>query len=285
MSRAKGYKPSSEHHRKRFGAVHAFLAGALNFPPAASLSQHAPPVMDQGETSSCGGHGTAVGVAIALAAKGKPLPFVPSPKGIYDDARCVEREVLADGHLAPLTDEGIDPATLLEALSTCGVRAIRAPTSDGRYSDCEPKTINEPETMLDDEEAGETLIVGEHAIDPEDPDFPRLVAACIANKQAPVGVGICADGAFETWGDDWKPGKAPLDGAPRREDADHWVVVLAYRTAKDGSLEFLIRNSWGEGWGCPDDAKSSGGCIWVTAHWLQRSCAEAIAFDVEVEVA
>ena len=277
-----GYRPSKLEDLARFKHVRHLLGAAPTYPPASSTSQHAPPVLDQGPTSSCGGHGSCVGVATALAAKGFPLPFVPSPKGIYDDAREVGRATLPDGSLAPLTDDGIDPATLLQSLALNGVRPIQAPTSDGRYSDCEPSTINVPETVAEDEIAQQDLLVGEYMIDPRDAAFPGLLAACIA-KGVPVGMGIPATGAFESWGDSYTPGKAPLAGPGDFNAADHWIVCLDYRTETDGSLSFLIRNSWSEAWGCPDQ-KSKGGCIWVSAAWLQTACAEAIAFDVTIKV-
>jgi hypothetical protein len=203
-------------------------------------------------------------VTTALAFAGTPLPFVASPKGIYDDAR------VAGG--GPLEDGGIDPATLLQSLSSNGVRAIQAPTPDGRYSDCDPATINVPETDAQNSAASQDLLVGEYALDPRDIAFPGLVAACVS-RGVPVGVGIVADGPFEAWGESWSAGKAPLDGIADFNQADHWVVVLDYRTAADGSLVFKIRNSWSKRWG-------DSGNIEVTANWLQSSCMEAIAFAV-----
>ena len=265
MSHARGYIPSSAAERARFKHVHHLLGSSSpTYPPAASTSQHAPPVMDQGQTSSCGGHGTAVGVATALAAKGTPLPFVPSPKGIYDDAR-------AAGGESPLADNGIDPATLLTSLVANGVRAIQAPTSDGRYSDCDPATINTPETPEQNAAASQDVLVGEYMIDPRDPAFPGLTAACLA-RGVPVGVGIQAE-PFESWN-----AGAPLGGTADYTQADHWVVVLDYYTDTNGNLIFKIRNSWSEGWG-------DAGCIEVTAGWLQSSCGEAIAFDVSLPAA
>ena len=75
---------------------------------------------------------------------------MPSPKGIYDDVRCLERATLLDGSLAPLSDTGIEPSDLIPALSNEGVRAIRAPTSDGRYSDVEPANVNAGPSVDDD---------------------------------------------------------------------------------------------------------------------------------------
>lgn len=260
MSHARGYTPSSAEDRARFKHVrHLLGADATSYPPAATTSQCAPDVMDQGQTSSCGGHGTAVGVTTALAFKGTPLPFVASPKGIYDDARVASGE-------SPLTDDGIDPATLLQSLAKNGVRAIQAPTSDGRYSDCDPATINTPETPEQDAAASQDVLVGEYMIDPRDSAFPALVASCIA-VGVPVGVGIVAD-PFENW----TPG-SPLDGTVDFNNADHWVVILDYYTDAGGNLVFKIRNSWGKGWG-------DAGNIEVTARWLQSSCMEAIAFAV-----
>lgn len=269
--RGKGFRPSPAHKQRRFASVHHLVGADLSFPPSFDLETFAPDVMDQGQTSSCGGHGTSVGVYAALAAKGTPLPFVPSPKGIYDNARQL------DAPSAPLTDDGIDPATLLQALAQHGVRKIQAPTLDGRYSDCDPATINAPETLAEDEEGARDLLVGEYAVDPRDPSFDRLVAATLFQKKAPVGVGICADGAFQAWGEGSVGDDKPAFVFPTNwQSADHWVVVVGLRTAADGSLELKIRNSWSRGWGLR-------GSIWVRN--LAGSTAEAIAFDVAAKAA
>jgi Papain family cysteine protease len=285
MPHSKGYRPSKPADLARFRPVrHLFGARegvVLGYPAAAATSPHAPAVMDQGSgpngTSSCIGHGSSVGITTALAAKGTALPWVASPKALYDNVRELGRTKLPDGSLSPLVDEGGDPATLLQSLAGSGVRAIRAPTSDGRYSDCEPATINAPETAPEDEEGRRDLLVGEYSIDPRDPEFPGLVAACIA-RGVPVGVGIPGEGAFEAWGDNWSPSSAPLAGPADFNEADHWVVVLDYSTARDGSLVFVLRNSWSADWG-------NNGNIAIAEAWMIAGCAEAIAFDVAVKAA
>jgi hypothetical protein len=281
MPHSKGYRPSRPEDLARFRPVrHLFGARdgvVLGYPAAAATSPHAPAVMDQGGTSSCIGHGSSVGITTALAAKGTPLPWVASPKGLYDDVRELGRSKLPDGSLSPLADDGGDPATLLQSLAASGVRAIRAPSSDGRYSDCEPATINTSETASEDEEGRRDLLVGEYSLDPRDPEFPGLVAACIA-RGVPVGVGIPGDGPFEAWGDHWSPSSAPLTGSADFNEADHWVVILDYVTAADGSLVFVVRNSWSADWG-------KGGDIAIAEAWMTAGCAEAIAFAVTIEAA
>jgi len=126
-------------------------------PDAVDLEPLAPAVMSQGSTSACTGHGTSV--AIAIATKGA-LPFVASPRGIYGVARAVDRQSPIDG----MTDSGAMPDQVVRGMSAWGVRPIAAPTSDGRYSDCEPANVNDEPTLGEIESSSHALIVGSHAI-------------------------------------------------------------------------------------------------------------------------
>lgn len=270
--RGRGYIRSCLSKCWRFGSALALLGASPSFPPSASILSHAPRRLNQGQTSSCGGHGTSAAIYATCSALGRPLAFVPSPKGIYDDVRCLERAVLPDGQLAPLQDNGIEPADLIPALSREGVRSIRAPTPDGRYSDVTEENVNSGPTSADDAESQQHLVLGLHAIDTHATDFHQQVAASIASGRA-VGVGIWADDAFENW----TAGSPPLDGVAdfSQPGRGHWVCVLAYKTLPDGRLAFQIVNSWGDEWG-------DHGTIWVTEWWLRSSCMEALVFDVQL---
>lgn len=293
----KGYQPSD---RAQLAAAHPAThqkLRALRYPDRASLLPYCAPVMDQGSgpfgTNSCVPHAASCGIvaangfAVAMRAA-KPIGIVPSPKGIYDELRAVDRVMGPDGRLSDMTDDGSDPLTLTVVLPKAGVRAMRNPTSDGRFSDCEPASINAPETLAEDEEALKVCVAGEHAIDPREGDFLPMVAASIASGR-PVLVGIEATDDFERWAPNMA---APLASGASFTRADHGVLVVAYYVVRggaitlddgtvirvglpDGTILPLIRNSWSEAWG-------ASGNILVTGDWLQRACAEAIVFDVTI---
>jgi hypothetical protein len=157
-----------------------------------------------------------------------------------------------------LTDGGADLSDDATALAKWGVAPIQAPTSDGRYSDVEndPPDNTFPEAdPAQLELAGKDLIAGEYAI-PVDAQAPVLCALAL-DAGIPIWVGFEVDQAFE----DATP--STVVGAPDPAYAlgGHAVYLSAYRTAADGSYEFLLQNSWGSDWA--DD-----GAVWVSEAWI-----------------
>jgi hypothetical protein len=238
--------------------------------------------MDQGAgkfgTGSCWGHGTSAAIAILRdPSTGGPLvPFVPSPKGLYDNGRAVTLAIENPvGDLPPLEDVGTVPAHGLIGLNRFGVRAIEAPTSDGRYSDCEPATINEHESFLEIEDS--QIVVTEHGINSR--GFSRTVELCatLASKRA-YGFGSLVGLRYQLWTPDQAPISDTLDASP---DDGHWQCGIGYSKVVDGvprmpalvelfkgfdltgvNALLKVRNSWGRGVG-------AGGNWWVTDTWAQ----------------
>jgi len=254
-------------------------SGVAAFPPSATLVACAPPVMDQRQSNSCTGHGGSGGAYTACAAKGNPLPFVPSQRGVYGDARCEERTMLSDGSLAPLKDEGATIADVIGALEKSGVRKM-GPLNGSAFSDVTAVNVNDPPTLAEDEESARDLLVGAYAI-ANGSNLGAHIADAIANHKAPVIIGVYVDTAFEQWGENASPSKAPLDGAPDASDPNgggHCMYIIGYRTESTGSLSFQIRNSWGPDIGVHGD-------WWVTERWLAAALWEAYALDVTPKAA
>lgn len=252
------------HARRLQKSSRELLGGAPAFPDEASLQQFEAPILDQGMTGSCTGHGTAQGIYVSFAAAGQPLPWVPSPAGIYTLGRCIERARTGGG--GDLTDEGAMPADVMEGISRWGVRPIQAPTSDGRFSDVTPRDVNDEPQLGDLETDALRLVVGEYRIDETADDVVDQVCAAIA-AGIPVGVGIFVDRAFENW----MPGQPPI-GAPNERDPEgggHWVVLTAYTTDAKGSRVFRVVNSWGDTW-------ADAGTALVSEAWAKK------AFDLYV---
>lgn len=243
------------------------VGAAPKNPASADVSGFAAGVLDQGPTGACTGHGGAQGLVIAFAAAGRPLPFVPSPDGLYRDERCLERTKGPDGTFPPLTDEGAEPADLFRAGALCGVRAIQAPTADGRNSDVDPATVNDEPRLDQSATEALTIITGGYRIDETAADMAEQVCAALAAKM-PVGLGFFCDSRFQAW----TPAAGPLNSYNLQDQTGggHFVVIVGYRTDASGARIFRILNSWSALWG-------DTGFIEVTTAWLR-----AVAWDLYI---
>lgn len=256
MTRAKGYVPDPAGHRANgFHLLAAYRATST--PSAADLTPCTPPVMDQNQCGSCTGHGTACGIATACTKAGKPLPFVPSPRGIYCLARAVDRSDPS----RPLTDDGAMPNQVMRSISEWGVRPIQAPTSGGLYSDCEPSNVNAEPTLDELTADAHDSIVGWYRIDATGADRIAQLRQALAAGH-PVGIGTFVATSFENW----QAGDPPV-GAQDPSDPNgggHWTCLIGYRTGSAGETIFRLRNSWGESWG------DSGNCD-VSEAFVQQA--------------
>jgi len=91
--RATGYIPDpAGHMRTPFRSesrVAPVASASLAAAGLAAIKRH----FDPGQTGSCTGHSLAATIATAFAAAGTPLPFIPSPTGIYTNGRAVDRKI------------------------------------------------------------------------------------------------------------------------------------------------------------------------------------------------
>lgn len=258
MSRAKGYIPDPAGHRSNgFHLLAAASRPDSLIPASVDMSPDAPPVMDQNQCGSCTGHGTACGLYTALKQAGQPLSFVPSPRGLYDVARCIDR---ADPSM-PLGDDGAMPNSVMRGVSEWGVRPIHAPTSAGEYSDCEPANVNIEPTLAELTEDSSESFVGWYRISATGAARTQQLRQALAAGH-PVGVGTFVASSFENW----RAGDPPC-GAQDQNDPQgggHWVCAIGYRTEAGGATSFRLRNSWGTTWG-------DNGDIWVTEAFMDEA--------------
>jgi hypothetical protein len=212
--------------------------------------------MDQGDTGSCTGHGTACGIYTTC---GDKLGFVPSPDGIYRNARCVDRAAKHhSGALPKLSDDGAFIDIVMRGITAYGIRPIDAPTSDGRYSDCEPSSINDEEMLGDAEIEATTLLIGEYAITATGALRIQQMRQALAAGYA-ITFGAFVDMAFENWTPDLPPQGACDPNDPN--GGGHCMCVIGYQTEVDGKTTFIVRNSWGATWG-------AGGNILVSEDFV-----------------
>lgn len=260
-----GYLRDEPRHRTQKD-VRALLASmrAQALPEATSLRKFAAPVLDQGPTSACIGHGSAQGICIGInsiaaqSGNGLGLPWTPSPRHIYYGARCAS-DVRPDASMT-LQDGGAYPANGMWAVQRYGIRPIEAPSPDGRYSDVDPSNVNEDLDFGDLEQGDLTIVVGEYRINEAAFDVVEQVKQTLAVAQVPVGVGFQVDRAFMAGSSSAidEPGPDILGG--------HWTTVIGYRPSatRPGEIELEIVNSWGAVW-------SVGGYGWATEAWLRRA--------------
>jgi len=249
---AYGHRPEPTGMRRGarpFAELAGRLPSAAQLPRSVDLRPLVPAIMDQGAgptqgTSSCEGHRWASSLVVACAAAGDPLPWVPSPKGIYTLARALDRAAFPEGPSEPLGDNGATSGSAQAGVEQWGVWRMQSPTRDGRNSDCEVKTINE-ELQLGDLLAGaRRLYVGAHPVDGADltTDVCRVLAG-----GRPVQLDVYVDAAVE----DWLPSRGPL-GRPNKRDKNggwHAIYLCGYERRLSGLVDFRWVNSWGESWG------------------------------------
>lgn len=255
MSFHKGLKPSTPSKiAHRLGAHRLGLVGTPK--GASDLTPFLAPRMDQGASSTCHAHSLASAIYAAFSAKGKSLPFVPSPLLIasttYADIRAA---AYPTGGLPPLVDTGAELQDDATAVKQWGIAPIR-PLVD-RYSDV-PNGANpfpEPDvTAL--QIAGADLVGGEYSISVNS-DAPEVCALAL-DEGIPIWLGTLVGKDFEDLGPN---GIAQPTPSNDRTAGGHAVFLSSYRTSSSGSFEYLIQNSWSDSWG-------NNGSVWASTAWL-----------------
>jgi hypothetical protein len=279
-----GHIPDADHLRTQKSSTLRFFASPT-VPDFASVSDFEADVMDQGNDASCGGHGTAQCIASSAGAAGIAMP-VPSPWYLYALARIMGRGTAVEA----LTDSGIQPSWLLQALPAYGVMPFFGPSPDGRYSDVwsaadtgdstKSNVTQEPD-LLSLERGGMKLLTGEYRIDETAPNFAAQIQACVAGvggKPASVGIGIFVDVAnFMRW----DPSKGPINTIDLTDPngGGHWLALTYYYKTLAGALVFGGPNSWSKSW--PGGSGPSGSPFWRPGHYeITATCLKTVASDI-----
>ena len=221
MPRNYGWIPDFPDSRDR---VYQLARRAGTLPPSVDLRTGCPAVYDQGELGSCTAN--AIGAAIEFdQMKQKLAAATPSRLFIYYNERVIEETVDTD----------------------CGAQirdGIKSVASDGAC----------PETMW-------TYLEENFSVRPPEPCYqyaklhPAVQYARVAQDAGQMKACLAAGYPFvfgftvyESFEGDAvaKSGMVQMPGASETEVGGHAVMAVGYN---DSVQRFLVRNSWGSGWG------------------------------------
>lgn len=215
----------------RFGAPRGLPREAL------TLWDHVRRVRDQGPTSSCVGHAIGSGVDVRIRKLGISF-YEPSPIGIYTNAR-----TLARGE----RDEKLEDVGSFPRLAMKGIRDVGIASEDAVPFD--PARVNDELKWSAFQDASRLIVFQWYRVYAVGASRSDEVANALAQGY-PVVFGATLDPAFF----DSRGATIMQWGAEKR--GGHMLCLVGYRTRSDGAREFLVLNSWGEGWG-------AGGYTWI----------------------
>jgi hypothetical protein len=229
-----------------------------------------PPCEDQGQTSECTAHALSQGLYAACGARGVSLGFQgpPSPRHFYSCSGGIARAA-ADptGALPPLQDDGRELADCITALMACGAVAMGPLAPDGRFSDSTPENATDEPSVQALEDSAHACLAGAYTVDLTAANALDVCAAALDSGRA-LYLGFDCGDTFEALG----PGDiAQPTPASDPNQGGHALTVVSYRVSAAGQREFLIRNSWGNGW-------ADMGNVWASSAWL-LACWEVWVLD------
>jgi C1A family cysteine protease len=215
-----GWIPDRPDHRDFRYAAPGLLLKAL--PPKVDLRKMCPPVYDQGRLGSCTANAIAAGIEFDRH-KQALLDFTPSRLFIYYNERAMEGTVEVDAG-----------ATIRD-----GIKSV------ARQGDCPepewPYVIDRfadkpPQSCYRD--ALKYKAVSYQRID----HAVTQMRGCLAEGFPFVfGISVYANFPIRT-----RTGDIPMPGDADNTNQGHAMLIVGYEDAK---RRFLVRNSWGTGWG------------------------------------
>ena len=204
-----------------YAAPPAFLTA---LPPSTDLHAKCPAVYDQGQLGSCTAN--AIGGAIEFDRLLQKLPdFVPSRLFIYYNERVIEGTVNSDSG-----------AQIRDGIKTVASQGV-CPEPEWPYDIT--KFAQKPSAKAYSDAVTDRAISYQSLVQ----DLNQM-KGCLASGY-PFVFGFTVYQSFETAAVA-KSGHAPMPGSGERVIGGHAVMAVGY---DDASQWFLVRNSWGTGWG------------------------------------
>jgi hypothetical protein len=225
--------------------LHPAHAAAVAGPLLASSDLTKDPPTNQGPFSTCSWHALVKGIEIVSGFRGS-----------------MHVGYSATGALEGTTaDNGRRLVDCLTIARTIGVAPFEGPTADGRNSDIDASNVSTVMTGAESMIASERRFdFGGNSIDPSATTLARLVIGSLACG-APAYIAVQIGQAFEDLGNG-----VVAQPDPRNDPAGggHALLIVGHRTNADGSIDWLVQNSWSEAW-------SGGGECWASLAWLQSA--------------
>jgi C1A family cysteine protease len=248
-----GWKPDLPDHRDFYYAVAPPIAAAL--PAKIDLRPQCPPVYDQGQIGSCTAN--AIAGAVEFDQKKQGLPeFTPSRLFIYYNERVMEGT-------SPSVDSGAQIRDGVKSVAAQGVCKETSWPYDDTNQNPNPcptcKYAHKPTPKCYTEAAKHKIKV-----------YQRLnnailsqLKGCLASGY-PFIFGFTVYQSFESQ-QVAQTGMVPMPGPHESVVGGHAVDAVGY---DDSTQHFIVRNSWGTGWGL------QGYCMMPYAYLTNTSLAD-----------
>jgi C1A family cysteine protease len=221
-----GWVPDLPDHRDKMYS--APFVHATQLPPSVDLRPHCPPVYDQGQLGSCTAHAIGAALEFDQMKQGMADVFVPSRLFIYYNERVMEGTISQDA--GAMIRDGVK-----------SVNKVGAPHEKlWPYSDASPGPFTKKPSAAAFADASKHPAVIYQRLTQVD----LQLKGCLASGY-PFIFGITVYESFESAAVA-KSGKVPLPKPKEKQLGGHAILAVGY---DDTQRRFIIRNSWGPGWG------------------------------------
>jgi C1A family cysteine protease len=225
ITRIKGYgwSPSVPDFRDHMFSVPRIA----NLPTSVDLRPQCPPVWDQGQLGSCTAHAAAGAYAFDLKKQGLPA-LMPSRLFIYYNERTLDGDVSSDA--------GSYLRTAAKALNQFGV------CDESAWPYVETKFAKKPTPATKTYTPAKKHLAASYA-SLDSTNLAGLKATLASGLPFMIGFSVYA--SFES-DEVARTGIVPMPAKSEAQLGGHAVLVVGYDDAKQ---RFIVRNSWGTGWG------------------------------------
>src|SRR5258708_2368408 len=219
-----GWIPDLPDHRDHLFAAAPLVMSAL--PASTDLRRGCPPVYGQGQLGRCTANAIAGAIEFDQMKEKLPSPFEPSRLFIYYNERVIEGTVNSDSG-----------AQIRDGIKSVASTGYCPEDPDWPYNIADFAKQPPAQAFTD---------AAQHKID----SYQRVardlnqLKGCLAAGY-PFVFGFSVYDSFES-GEVAKSGHAPMPAATETLLGGHAVMAVGY---DDANGWFIVRNSWGEGWG------------------------------------